>query len=396
MNDKSRFDICVVGGGMVGAATALAMADLGLTVAVIENRAPTAYSINDELDLRVSAISLGSQNLFSELNVWQALTQMRHTPYKKLAVWEQAFAKTEFDCEQIGQTHLGHIIENRVVQLSLWSRLTEHENITLYCPESLSHYRQEQTGVEIVLSQSEINAKLLLAADGANSQVRQLSGIGTTGWQYAQSAMLINVKLLDEQSQIENQAITWQQFTENGPVALLPLPNGHASLVWYHQSREIKRLQSLSNEALAHEIKANFPKQLGDIEVMSKGAFALTRRHANRYVQNRVVLLGDAAHTINPLAGQGVNLGFKDVAGLKQVISDAIDNGEAFDSESVLMRYQRKRYNDNLLMMTTMDALYATFSNDVAPLKLLRNLGLYVAHRAPIIKDKALAYACGI
>ena len=208
--------------------------------------------------------------------------------------------------------------------------------------------------------------------------------------------MLINVETTSTQ---EN--ITWQQFFETGPVAMLPMPGeselgGYASLVWYHHRDEIKRLSSLNNAQLKQEIIAAFPKRLGEIKVIDKGAFPLTRRHANQYQKNRVVLLGDAAHSINPMAGQGVNLGFKDVKALNDVIASAMADGECWHEPRVLAKYEKLRRKDNLLMMSTMDALYGVFSHPSPLAKVVRNASLVLANKVSYLKNKALAYACGI
>jgi 2-octaprenyl-3-methyl-6-methoxy-1,4-benzoquinol hydroxylase len=234
--------------------------------------------------------------------------------------------------------------------------------------------------------------------------------------------MLINVKTEKPQ-----QDITWQKFLPTGPIAFLPLTRtpltriplgnvalsgeslskgitaaqgGYASLVWYQQRDEIKRLSALSNQQLQQEIMTVFPKRLGEIEVIAKGAFPLTRRHANNYQSQRVLLLGDAAHTINPMAGQGVNLGFKDVKALQTVIASAIGNGECWHNIDVLSRYETMRRKDNLLMMSTMDALYHSFSHPSPLVKTLRNVSLFAINKVPfintVVKNKALAYACGI
>lgn len=387
----NQFDCVVVGAGMVGAASALSLAELGLKVAVIEKKAPAAFSVEQAFDLRVSAISLASEQLLQQLDAWQQLKQWRMCPYKRLGVSECESSYTEFDASNIGQSHLGHIIENRLIQLSLWQKLQQHPNITLLCPESLVKLEQHSTEVELTLASQSIRTKIVVGADGGNSYVRKLAHIGTTGWDYAQSAMLINVRT--EQPQ---QDITWQQFFQTGPLAMLPMPGHSASLVWYQAKDEIKRLSALSQRSLEQEIMQNFPSKLGRIEVINQAAFPLTRRHANQYHKGRVLLLGDAAHTINPMAGQGVNLGFKDVKALQHVIAQAIGNGESWHQEDVLARYQQKRRTDNLLMMTTMDALYLSFGH-VSPLvKLARNAGLTMVNKLPQLKNKALAYACGI
>ncbi len=399
-----HFDCVVVGGGMVGAASALTLAQLGLKVALVEKFTPKDFSADQPIDLRVSAISLASQNLLNQVGAWQQVQQWRSCPYKRLGVWEYDSAYTEFNADNIDQPHLGHIAENRLIQLALWQQITAMNNIHTYCPESVLSLKQDDNSGDnratLTLTNSVITAKLVIGADGAQSKVRQMSAIGMTGWDYQQSAMLINVE-----TSLCQQDITWQKFSPTGPVAFLPLPGksplgGYASLVWYHQRDEITRLASLSNSQLEQEVLKCFPKQLGNIKVLGKGDFSLTRRHANTYQHKRVLLLGDAAHTINPMAGQGVNLGFKDVLALQHVIAEAIGNGEAWHDEAVLARYEKMRRKDNLLMMSTMDALYAGFSHPSPLIKAARNLALLAVNKVPVlnttIKNKALAYACGL
>ena len=387
----NQFDCVVVGGGMVGAASALALAELGLTVAVVEKSAPAVFSSEQAFDLRVSAISLASEQLLQQLGAWQPLQQWRMCPYKRLGVWETEQSYTEFNANDIQQSHLGHIVENRLIQLSLWQQMQENSNITLLCPETLIKLEQNSIEATLTLSSSILRTKLVIGADGANSYVRKLVNIGTTGWDYAQSAMLINVRT--EKSQ---QDITWQQFFKTGPLAMLPMPGNCASLVWYHNKDEINRLSALSAKSLAQEVMQHFPKRLGKVDVINQAAFPLTRRHANQYQKGRVLLVGDAAHTINPMAGQGVNLGFKDVKALQHVIAMAIGNGESWQQTDVLARYQQARRTDNLLMMSAMDALYLSFCHASPLVKLARNAGLMMVNRLPHVKNKALAYACGI
>tara|TARA_R110001583_G_scaffold191130_1_gene355995 strand:- start:12343 stop:13602 length:1260 start_codon:yes stop_codon:yes gene_type:complete len=416
------FDCVVVGGGMVGAASALTLAQLGLRVALVEQSKPEPYSPEQNSDLRVSAISLASQQLLEQVDAWSQVTQWRACPYKRLGVWEQAYAYTEFNADDIDKKQLGHIVENRILQLALWQQVNTHTNIDLFCPYNLVNLSQESSRVHLTLknitslTETDITTQLVIAADGANSQVRKMVDIGITAWDYQQSAMLINVKTEKPQ-----QDITWQQFLPTGPIAFLPLTRepltrthleknlskintaeqgGYASLVWYQQRDEIKRLSALSNQQLQQEIMSVFPKRLGQIEVIAKGAFPLTRRHANSYQSQRVLLLGDAAHTINPMAGQGVNLGFKDVKALQTVIASAIGNGECWHNIDVLSRYETMRRKDNLLMMSTMDALYHSFSHPSPLVKTLRNVSLFAINKVPfintVVKNKALAYACGI
>ncbi len=404
-----QFDCVVIGGGMVGAASALSLAELGLKVALVERETEKVLSANEltqqPFDLRVSAISIASERLLSQLGAWQQIKTWRFCPYKRLAVWEQENVYVEFNAQEIKQPHLGHIVENHLIQLALWQQIKTNLNIQLFCPEDLVSLEQTEDYAQVKLSSCTLQAKLVIGADGAQSKVRQMAGIGITGWDYQQSAMLINVE-----TELSQQDITWQQYLPTGPVAFLPLANdaqlaqkeltGYASLVWYHQRDEIKRLSLLSNSQLQQEVTRHFPKRLGAIKVLNKGAFPLTRRHANSYQNKRVLLLGDAAHTINPMAGQGVNLGFKDVKALQEVIATAIANDEVWHQTHIFTRYEKKRRTDNLIMMSSMDALYATFSHPSSLVKTGRNLALMAINKLPFInttiKNKALAYACGV
>ena len=389
MSDK--FDCIIVGAGMVGATAALVLADLGLTVALIDKNKPKSFSDEQSFDLRVSAISLSSEKLLEQINVWPQITKWRACPYKRLGVWEHSDAYTEFNAQEIEQTHLGHIVENRLLQLSAWQQIENNSGITLFCPEQVTAYQELNQGVEVTLSEQVIRGKLLIAADGANSHIRKLAGIGITGWDYQQSAMLINVT-----TDLPQQDITWQQFFETGPVAMLPLGGNNASLVWYQKPNEIQRLSALTNEQLTQEVVNNFPERLGKVKVVDKASFGLTRRHANQYVKGNVVLLGDAAHTINPLAGQGVNLGFKDVRALQIAIATAMGDGKVWHNNETLKAYEKARRADNLMMMSGMDILYKAFSHPSIVTKGLRNLAIFTSGKIPLLKKKALSYACGL
>lgn len=393
VSDEQTFDAILVGGGMVGAATAIGLAQLGLKVAVIEASVLQDYSPEQPLDIRVSAISVASEMLLNRLGALDALLQMRNVAYLGLETWELDGCITQFHCNQIGASHLGHIVENRLIQLALWQRMSQLDGITLYCPDSVVAFSRENDSVSVHLqSNIKLVTKLLVGADGANSQVRQWAGIGINGWDYAQSAMLINIKTAQGQ-----QDVTWQQFTPKGPRSLLPLPGNNASLVWYDDANRIKQLMQLNHKQLAEQIHLHFPARLAaDFTVENKGCFGLTRRHAQSYYRDNVVILGDAAHTINPLAGQGVNLGFKDVEALLAVIKEALAQNKPWWSKEVLTHYQNKRYRDNQLMMTIMDAFYAGFSNDILPLKVLRNGVLKFANINSPIKQIVLKYAMGL
>ncbi|OLQ88558.1 2-octaprenyl-3-methyl-6-methoxy-1,4-benzoquinol hydroxylase [Vibrio ponticus] len=381
----NKFDIAVIGGGMVGAAVALGFAKQGRQVVMVEGQAPKPYSAEQPMDIRVSAISHHSVQILEELDAWQAIQATRVCPYRRLETWEHPECRTRFHSDELGLEQLGHIIENRLIQLGLWQQFDQYPNLTVICPDSLASLEFAES-VEIELtSGARISAEWVVGADGANSQVRQQAGIGITAWDYRQHCMLINVA-----TELEQQDITWQQFNPTGPRSFLPLCGQQGSLVWYDSPKRIKQLSAMSNEQMREEILLNFPAELGDITVIQHGSFPLTRRHAQQYVKNRCILVGDSAHTINPLAGQGVNLGFKDVDALLKVTQ-----GESLSAE-LLAGYERKRRADNLLMQSGMDVFYKGFSNDVAPLKLLRNAALKIADKTGPLKQQVLKYALGL
>ncbi|MEH2919884.1 3-demethoxyubiquinol 3-hydroxylase [Samsonia erythrinae] len=385
-------DVIVVGGGMVGAAAALGLARQGFQVAVIEQSAPPPFEADSPPDLRISAIGYASVALLKQLGAWQKVQQMRSAPYRRLETWEWENARVVFDAADIHLPELGFMVENRVLQLALWERLQEEARCHCYCP-AMPHslQRTEQHWCLQLADGQRLTTSLVIGADGANSQVRQWAGIGISGWQYRQSCMLIGVETMQPQ-----QDVTWQQFTPSGPRAFLPLFDRWASLVWYDNPQRIRQLQSMPLAQLDNEIAAAFPQRLGAVKALSAGSFPLVRRHAQSYIKPGLVLLGDAAHTINPLAGQGVNLGYRDVEVLLDVLNSARNAGEEWASECVLRRYQCRRKPDNLLMQSGMDVFYNAFSNSLPPIGLARNLALMVAQRAGALKTRALKYAIGV
>ncbi|MGK4441987.1 3-demethoxyubiquinol 3-hydroxylase [Yersinia enterocolitica] len=389
---QPNYDVVVVGGGMVGAAAALGLAQTGWSVALLENEAPIQFDANSVPDLRVSAIGCTSVALLKQLGAWSRVQQMRYAPYRRLETWEQPGSQVVFDATSLSLPELGFMVENRVLQLALWQQMTECSNLTLLCPSRLQAMVRVDEHWKITLdAQQEIQGRLVIGADGANSLVRRLAGIGTNGWQYRQSCMLITVE-----TDTAQQDTTWQQFFPSGPRAFLPLFDHWASLVWYDSPQRIRQLQAMPMSQLNQEIAAAFPSRLGAVKAIAAGSFPLVRRHAQQYVQPGLVLLGDAAHTINPLAGQGVNLGYRDVDALLNVLNEAREQAELWHSEQVLLRYQRRRRTDNLIMQSGMDVFYTAFSNNLPPVKFVRNLALMAAQRAGKLKDHALRYALGL
>lgn len=382
------FDVIIAGGGMVGASVAVRLAQAGMQVAVVEKQAPQPFDKTGAADLRVSSLNLRSEAWLQQLGAWQHLEKMRLCPYQRLQASEGPAVVT-FAADEIGRSHLGHIVENNLIQLSLWQQFDK--NISLFCPEDITALNQNDDNATLTLeSGRQLQAQLIIAADGARSQLRQMAGIGTNGWQYQQACLVVHVR-----TPYPQQDITWQQFNESGPRAFLPLQGEEASLVWYDDAAKVKQLAGLSPAQLQQQVLQYFPPELGNIEVLRSSWFPLSRMHANHYSKGRLVLAGDAAHTINPLAGQGVNLGFADARKLTSLLVDAFEQGLPLYSASLLQRYERARRPANLLMMSTMDGFYQAFSSSLPPVRWLRQQGLQLASRAGILKKLVSRYAVG-
>lgn len=388
-------DFCINGGGMVGAALALGLAQQHYNVVVIEPFLPEPFDAGSGPDLRVSAISDASVTLLTALGAWQYIEAMRVKPYTGLSVWEDPQHRTDFTADSIGVPQLGYFVENRLIQLGCLEALKNYENVTVISGKRVTSISLGTTA-HIGLSDGDgIEAQWLIGADGAHSQVRQAAGIGSSGWQYAQQAMGITVEM---HKPVE--AITWQQFTPRGPKAFLPMFNNYGSLVWYDSVDELKRLKSLNNTQLVQEIENAFPSDLmkndNTFSIIDKAVFPLTRSHANRYIKGCCAIIGDAAHTINPLAGQGVNLGFKDVEAFLSVTSHQMALTSDDFTAALTQNFEKPRRRDNTVMMTAMDGFYTLFSNDIAPIKWVRNQLLSTAQRIEPAKKEVLKYAIGI
>ncbi|CAK9885735.1 MAG: 2-octaprenyl-3-methyl-6-methoxy-1,4-benzoquinol hydroxylase [Candidatus Erwinia impunctatus] len=387
----SEYDIAIVGGGMVGAALASGLAARQFSVALLDKQRAPVFDPQSPYDLRISAIGLSSVRLLQQLGAWSDAEAMRCWPYRRLETWEEPGSTVSFDATALGLSELGYMVENNVIQRALWQQLNQ-QPVTIITPASLRQMHYTGEGWQLTLENGDtLFARLVVGADGAASRVRQLAGIGIHGWQYAQSCMLISAVLEKEAGEC-----TWQQFTPQGPRALLPLAGNHASLVWYDHPARIRQLQSLSMPQLAREIHHHFPERIGQVTPLQAGGFALTRRHARRYVLPGLALVGDAAHTINPLAGQGVNLGYRDVSALLDTLTTARDNGQTWYSEEVLQRYQHRRWRDNQLMQSSMDLFHFSFSHSFPPLRIARNIALRLAENAGPLKKQALRYALGL
>lgn len=408
---STDYDIILVGAGMVGAALALSLSRTGWQVALIDQAAPKPFADTLQPDLRVSALSAASERWLRELGVWPGIEARRFASFRRMSVWEQPHgilsqipplarladqARTTFNAADLGRPQLGHVVENPVTQSALWEALEQDGRATLLAPASLQGLEQQGDQVQVRLADTTLTAPLVIAADGAGSMTRQLAGIGSSRDQYSQQAMVMTVAHAGPPRDI-----TWQMFTPEGPRAYLPLPtlNGQCwgSLVWYDQPATLDRLQALDETSLMTEVTRAFPAELPTLEALpARGRFPIARQHAHQYHRGRVVLVGDAAHTINPLAGQGLNLGFQDAHCLARLLTDARRRQEDPGEPTLLAAYERERRPENQLMMAAMDLFYHGFSNRHTPLWLLRNLGLGMAGTLSPARNEVARYAMGL
>ena len=387
-HDNAKTDILIVGGGMVGATAAVGFAQSGYSVTLIEPELPSPHQASDIPDMRVSALNLRTEALLERLGILPGLLTKPHRHYDRLSVAERSGKETTFAARDIQQAYLGLFVENKCLQQSALELLTREYKSSVRIIAEKRCTQLDTKGHFIQLDDDErIYASCMIAADGARSWLRQAASIGVTGWQYQQQA---NVLLITTAKQVPS--CTWQQFTPSGPQALLPLHDNFALLVWYGPSALTKALTGASNAQRKQHLLQDFPCTFGDFEVLEHRSFPLLRQHANQYYRNNVVLIGDAAHSINPLAGQGVNLGFKDV---NELIAQ-IDKFGLQNLSSAYSAYERARRADNLLMMSAMDLLYTSFSNDNKVLKSLRNKVFAAVNHVHPIKRGVLAYAAGV
>ena len=398
MTDSGRrervCDVAISGGGMVGCVLGCALAQQGLQVALVEQKEPQRNWPVEEVDLRVSALSRASQVVLENLGVWEAMARMRVSPYRRMQVWDAVGkGSIQFDASEIGEPDLGHIVENRVTRLALWERLGEFDNLERLCPDRVVQISLEQDGARLELMGGRtLHAGLLVGAEGALSPVRDMAGITSSGWDYDQHAIVATVW-----PEIDHEAVARQRFMPTGPLALLPIDDGRCSIVWSTSPDEADRLMGLEDEAFLQELTAASESVLGRItKTGPRGVFPLRLRNADRYVIAGLALVGDAAHGIHPLAGQGVNLGFMDAAELADVVVKAHRAGRSLGSLATLRRYERARKGANIGMLGAMDLFKRLFSNRNLPLTRLRNIGLGIADVSGPVKYMIMRRAMGM
>lgn len=393
-------DLIIVGAGMVGSTLALALEGSGLDILVLDASPLEAADFDPQggFEPRVSALSAASQRIFERLGAWPGMSARRVSPYTDMHVWDgSGTGQIHFSAETVHAEVLGHIVENRVVQDALLETMQRRGGQRLLGAARLERLERTPQGWQLTLDDGrQLNAPLLVAADGANSAVRRLAGCETREWDYLHQAIVTSVRCSEP-----HQRTAWQRFTDDGPLAFLPLERDGdqhwCSIVWSVTELEARRLMALDDVAFRAALGRAFEQRLGEVEeVDPRLCIPLRQRHAKRYVQPGLALVGDAAHTIHPLAGQGVNLGLLDAAVLAEVIEAAMARGERPEDIRVLSRFERRRMPHNLAMMAAMEGFERLFQADPLPLRWLRNTGLKAVQALPEAKALFVRQALGL
>ncbi|HMV12578.1 MAG TPA: UbiH/UbiF family hydroxylase [Nitrosomonas sp.] len=386
-----KFDIVIIGGGLVGASLATSLKGSHLTVALIDAAAPTPLPNDASWDNRIYTISPGSADFLRSLGLWQQIDASRVTPIYEMNVFgDDGAAEIDFGAYESGLPELAFVTENRQLQAVLWGALlNDSQNITVFSSAKCTAISWHDSGVNILLADGRtIQASLIVGADGVNSWVREQAGITVEHHRYEQIGVVANFS-----TELAHHNIAYQWFRRDGVLAFLPLPDKRVSIVWSTHETHANELRNISDEEFSQRVSEASNRVLGRLQLITQPAgFPLNFVHVSKLVKPRLVLIGDAAHGIHPLAGQGVNLGLRDVKALSEILKkDEIyyDYGDYI----LLLRYERARKADITAMETVTDGLHKLFNSQDPIIRRFRNLGLTMTNRLPFIKSKLMQHA---
>lgn len=395
-------DVVISGGGLAGLTLAAALCSAGLEVALVDAQAPEKV-LAAPFDGRASAIAAGSRRILEGIGLWPLLAETAE-PIRDIRVSDGRMDRraspffVHYDSEELGLGPLGHIVENRDLRLALHRLLQQREGFRLHAPDLVVEARRDAGGAEVRLkSGMVIRARLVVAAEGRNSPLRKAAGIPVNSWQYRQNGLVCTLG-----HERPHHGVAHEHFLPAGPFAVLPLRDDEAgrhrsSLVWTERPELAERMMALEPDDFAREVQRRFGDTLGRFSVTGpRWSYPLSLMHARHYRATRLALVGDAAHVIHPIAGQGFNLGLRDVAALAECIVDVRRLGLDIGSSAVLDRYERWRRFDNMLLAGITDGLNRLFSNDIPPIRLARDLGFAAVDRTPRLKKFFMRHAMGL
>ncbi|MDP2226182.1 MAG: UbiH/UbiF/VisC/COQ6 family ubiquinone biosynthesis hydroxylase [Moraxellaceae bacterium] len=398
-SSSETFDIVIVGAGMVGSLLAALLQGSGLSVALLERAPVTAPLADDAFEPRVSALTRASENLLRHVGAWEKVAAVRACPYTDMQVWDaDGSGRVEFSAAELGESHLGVLVENRLLQWALTDVATQATNVTLLCPAQLTALERLPAYWQLTLADGrQLQAALVIGADGAQSVVRRLADLPVRETDYAQRAIVTTVR-----TELPHRFTARQRFSPTGPLAFLPLKGAdggahHCSIVWSQDEAEAQRLLALDDDAFRRELTLAFERTLGEVlEADSRYSFPLRAVHATGYARDGLALIGDAAHAIHPLAGQGVNLGLLDAAVLAEEIRRAQARALPWWSGDTLARYERRRRAHNTLILHSMTGFRELFASHNPLLVVARNLGLRATQHLLPLRQEFARVAMGL
>jgi 2-octaprenylphenol hydroxylase len=408
---NQQFDLVIIGGGMVGTALAAALQNTELSIALIETQLasiPSTEALNCvDVDMRVSALNRASEKFLSSIGVWDNIPKARKCGYDKMRVWDgEGTGHIQFDAIEMGESHLGHIVENRFTANALLQKVKQQKNLHIFSPVTVKEIEQyestdekEDNGPKYFIhldSGQVLLTPMIVAADGARSFVRAWAEFDTSEWDYGHHGLVCTVE-----TELPHEDCAWQRFTEDGVLAFLPVntqsDKNMCSIVWSCTEEQAESLLAMDESEFMGQLSNTFEHQLGSIlNCGPRVAIPLRQRHAKRYLKQGVVLVGDAAHTIHPLAGQGVNLGLMDAYVLADEIKQGLARGLPAHNALLLQRYERRRMPENLTMMATMESFKRLFAAKTPAVRWLRNWGMTKVNKLGFVKKHIVQEAMGL
>ena len=385
-------DVVIIGGGLVGGPLACALAGAGLSVALVDGEVPDA-TLSPSFDGRASAVALAPQKMLEAIGLWPDIAPWA-APIKHIRVSDGASPLfLHYDHREVGDVPFGWIVENRALRQANLKAIARHDRIAFLAPARLVELQRHPGDVVATLADGRtVRARLAVAADGRASPVREGAGIGVTRWDYRQTAIVCTVA-----HSLPHGDAAQEHFLPAGPFAILPLTGNRSSVVWTEKAHLTDAILRQDDDAFLRELHSRFGDYLGDLSLEGpRFSYPLSLQFADSYTARRLAIIGDAAHGMHPVAGQGMNMGLRDVAALAELLVEAKRLGQDLGDAQILARYGRWRRFDNLLMLGLTDGLVRLFSNDIAPVKLARDVGMAAVNRLPTLKRFFMRHAMGM